>query len=1341
VRARRAVLRVSLLGLLVGAIVSVGPASAAFAGKSVEGWLGSVSGAGIDAGPGGRLLAARDVAVVEATGDLYVVGISSRVERLDSDGAFELLWGRDVVKPGAPGDTGTGFEVCTVAADCKVGENGASPGEFNSPTGIAVNQVPGHPQEGHVYVRDSGNRRVQEFDADGGFVRAWGWGVATGAAAFEVCTTGCLQGLSGSGAGQFGTTSAVASLEVDPTTGNAYVADPANRRVQEFEGDGDFVSAFGAAGSGTGQFGSNQPLKVAVDSNGIVYATDSNSSNRVQRYDTTTDAFLAPIGGASPLLSGVTQGIEIDPTTGHLLLIRDPSSGETIVQELDTTTLTITDTHATGEAFGLLGPGGNVPTLEGIAVDGTRGRLYLPGAFRRFFPGGGNTVSYQGVYALDGDGANDPVASAGSPLSVDDDSAVLSGTVDPNGPTFYRFEYSKNGVDWKLVTGEDPTIGNASFVADTWIGGSSPQPVTATIEGLESNTVYRARIVATKLTAATSFATTLSAEATFLTDATPPAATTSPVHSHTDTSAWLSGRVNPKGSATSYRFEWGKSTTYENQAPASAASAGAGGIEKGVLEEITGLEPDTLYHYRLVAESAQGATAGEDRTFRTRPAFDGFAQRAFEQVTPVLKYTDGLQAAGGGPPQILGKDPGGFGFLLPVAADGGATLFAVMDALPDAEHGAASVGALRQEYRAVRGQDGWSSSPLLHRPPGKIDGSNPIVFGASPDLSRVIVRAWAPLFVGADQAGLYMREPGADLTALIAGVDVAEGQAASAAPDYAGGSEGLDRVFYSHPTTGSTPFAGQLHEWVGGSTRLVSVDPGGSPFAGPAVFGAGVESLGGAVSSDGEHAFFSAPMGAGIGAPIDQTSIYRRSGGASTVLASPSKRAAPDPLGTKAKVFQTASVDGDRVFFTSSELLTDDANTGPSRAGTDLYRYEVSTDTLVDISAESSDVDGARVMGVMGASESGDRVYYVARGQVVAGEGVAGQPNVYMWRDDGTPDGDTRYIATLAALDVDALGFNIHDLDLDRDRKPVHVTPDGGTLLFHSTASLTGYRNEGFSEVFVYEAAANGGEGLLSCVSCRANGTPAHGHSAVPRTGFGRVGNESSRALSVDGRRVFFNSADALLPADVNGELDVYEWEAGRLRLVSTGKSTSPSVFSGASASGDDVFFGTREGLVGQDRDVYMDLYDARVGGGFASQNPVEVSCVGDACRAAPSVAPLVFQPASGGVAGGEGDYVAPFRVAAVTAGQRRLLARRGRIALRVEVSRAGRVVVRALNGRRAVGSGSRTARRAGLVMVRLKLSGAARRALARRGRLRLRLEVRFAGEGQTATLDLRRTK
>src|SRR4051794_3071317 len=81
-----------------------------------------------------------------------------------ADGAFERAWGRNVdsVNPS------TGFEICTVAANCQPGGSTGLGGEFSGPTGIASDAA------GDVYVADRDNARIQKFDSQGNFVLAFG---------------------------------------------------------------------------------------------------------------------------------------------------------------------------------------------------------------------------------------------------------------------------------------------------------------------------------------------------------------------------------------------------------------------------------------------------------------------------------------------------------------------------------------------------------------------------------------------------------------------------------------------------------------------------------------------------------------------------------------------------------------------------------------------------------------------------------------------------------------------------------------------------------------------------------------------------------------------------------------------------------------------------------------------------------------------------------------------------------------------------------------------------------------------------------------------------------------
>ena len=154
------------MAVLAVAVASMALAPAANADpKAVSGFFGSG-----DQGGGGALFFPADVAVNDGTGDIYVVDSgNNRVQRFSAEGAFELAWGKNAIINGQPGDTGNGYEVCTVAHDCQEADRGGRGGELFQPGGIAVDQ-----SDGSVYVTDQSNNRVQKFTADGEFLLAWG---------------------------------------------------------------------------------------------------------------------------------------------------------------------------------------------------------------------------------------------------------------------------------------------------------------------------------------------------------------------------------------------------------------------------------------------------------------------------------------------------------------------------------------------------------------------------------------------------------------------------------------------------------------------------------------------------------------------------------------------------------------------------------------------------------------------------------------------------------------------------------------------------------------------------------------------------------------------------------------------------------------------------------------------------------------------------------------------------------------------------------------------------------------------------------------------------------------
>lgn len=707
--------------------------------------------------------------------------------------------------------------------------------------------------------------------------------------------------------------------------------------------------------------------------------------------------------------------------------------------------------------------------------------------------------------------------------------------------------------------------------------------------------------------------------------------------------------------------------------------------------------------------------------------------RAYEQVSPAFKNGgDVLGAAGYA---SAARD---------VSVDGERALFASLAEFAGAPGGGSSG---ETEYFSERAAAGWQAVAMIPRATPPSSGSFSLL--SDPSLTRSLLSTTGTLESDppSPEAGskLYVRDNAFRLVSPFLALDVI---------DHVVTLPNLEPfVFQSYGNYTSdvgmpgTDVAKVYERRADGELRLVSVMPDGTPAqrhaypAGASFVTSFPYSTLGGLSSDGRHVFFNVLDGV---EPID---IYRRSDGATTVLASGSRRTSIDPAGTRAKQFRVASADGNRVFFTSAELLTDDANTGagPFRPGSDLYRYDFSADELVDLTATPSG-DGAQVDGVAGFADDGQRVYYVARGAVVDPPGPAGpvdgQPNLYLWEDDGTSKGTNRFIATLSSADSSNWFRTTGEWT-------ARTAVDGRYLIFQSEANIVGNASGSGQQVYRYDADAGAGAGELACVSCNPNGDLPRGPSSIPR----HVRNaelqqwEHSRALSEDGQRVFFNSGDALVARDSNGEIDAYMWESGEVSLLSTGTSPSPSRFYNASSSGDDAFIVTREALVAGDRDDLVDLYDVRVGGGFPPP-PTTPDCAAEACQGDAAPPGIVGLGSAGLVGRGDVDAGdrARLRVARLSPRQLRALAHGRGVRLRVRVSRAGtvRATMRAKIGKRqrVVARGSTRVRRPGRAVVTLRLTSRAVRELRRKAVIRATLAVRATGaRSRTLTFRLEGTR
>jgi hypothetical protein len=700
--------------------------------KQVGGFVGSAT-AGPSRAPGGSFNQPRDVAlfhggtVTTADDKLFVadtgfpaqVSQGNRVQRLDGDGNFERLWGRDVDGAGGSGAA----EICLVAADCAypLPTNGAGRGEFSRPTGLAVDQA-----DGWVWVYDRSNFRIQKFDLDGNFLLMFGFDVnqTVAGTGFEVCTQTsgdvCKIGLAGSGAGQLGNLSSSSStafpkLAVDQASGDVFVADPVNRRIQRYTSAGGFVSGFGVAGTTAtpGEFGTNQPQHVAIDSNGIVYASDATDGNEIERYDTNSSTFLgqikatnsAPTAGPLLAVTAATAGIAIDPDTDaggpdeeHLLVVRDPASGNTVVQELDIPApatdpvTTVVDTHTFADQ----------PTLGGVAANPRTGSVFLPiNLSKSVFtacPDTSTATTCTGLAVLNVAG---PVAVVGAPPApVGTTTATLRATVDVNGLGSYQFQLAKGGGDFT-------DVGTLRYV-----GGSTDIPVSVLATGLDPNAFYRTRVIVSKVTSLTTTDSATSGESIFLTAAAPPDAVTSPIGPRTSTSAELRGTVDPNGSAATYYFQYGPDATYGTNVPALPASVGSGNSPLAVAQQVTGLLPETTYHYRLVADNGVGGPVfGADQTFTTQSAetTSVLGDRAYELVTPRYK-SSGPGVGGHGGNSALDGDANVFTGVPSLSGD---RLVANTIGGPVLTNDGASV-YVHDYALSGRGVGGWHTEPAFN---------------------------------------------------------------------------------------------------------------------------------------------------------------------------------------------------------------------------------------------------------------------------------------------------------------------------------------------------------------------------------------------------------------------------------------------------------------------------------------------------------------------------------------------------------------------------------------------------------------------------------------------------
>jgi subtilisin family serine protease len=211
-----------------------------------------------------------------------------------------------------------------------------------------------------------------------------------------------------------------------------------------------------------------------------------------------------------------------------------------------------------------------------------------------------------------------PIVATAAASSVTQHTATLNATVNPNGEAVgdCHFDY-----------GVTSAYGSSAPCTPAPGSGTSPVAVSASITGLAASTTYHFRVVATNPEG-----TGTGTDLTFTSPANPPAPTvvTGTATSVIRNGAVLNARVNPNGEAVSdCHFEYGVTSAYGSNAPCTPMP-GSGSTPVAVSASITGLSPNTTYHFRVLATNSGGAASGVDQMFVTAPRDEAPAP----QITP-----------------------------------------------------------------------------------------------------------------------------------------------------------------------------------------------------------------------------------------------------------------------------------------------------------------------------------------------------------------------------------------------------------------------------------------------------------------------------------------------------------------------------------------------------------------------------------------------------------------------------------------------------------------------------------------------------------------------------------
>lgn len=382
-------------------------------------------------------------------------------------------------------------------------------------------------------------------------------------------------GSSGNGNGQL---SYPIGVTVDPS-GNVWVADQLNNRIEDFTSNGEFIAKFGSLGAGNGQL--REPKSIAFTANGNLWVTDA-GNHRVEEFKPNGE-YVAQFGS-----EGVEAGKFIEPygiaidQVGHIW-VSDARYGR--IEEFSSSGAFMREEHGAGR-YGSANGEFLHPTAMTIdpyedvwVVDTGNDRVQELSSSGEYLGKFGSAGSGEGQFT-------EPAGIAMKPsgnLLVSDGSDHRVEELTPTGEFLDQFGAAGSGAgQFSEPQGVALGLGGAEYAVDSPTGRVEiwNQPWT-------------------------------------------PEATTQQASNVGSSSANLIGTVDPSGAATTYWFEYGTGTAYGSALPASPGSAGSGISPVSEGATATGLQAETTYHFRIVASNSEGTAYGKDMTFKTSTATAG----------------------------------------------------------------------------------------------------------------------------------------------------------------------------------------------------------------------------------------------------------------------------------------------------------------------------------------------------------------------------------------------------------------------------------------------------------------------------------------------------------------------------------------------------------------------------------------------------------------------------------------------------------------------------------------------------------------------------------------------